>query len=123
MVAKRMVGLPGDLGYRTDADGYPVNRQFTDVPQDKPEIHAEPGFEGQVHAFNMFALCFPFRRDVESFGGFLRPRQPVLRHDRRARAADHARQRSRRVVHSGYAMRSSGTSTTAKPAGRARRSR
>lgn len=62
MVATRMVGLPGDLGYRTDADGYPVNRQFTDVPQDVPEIHAEPGFEGQVHAFNMFA--YVSRSDV-----------------------------------------------------------
>ena len=62
MVAKRMVGLPGDLGYRTDENGYPVNRQFTDVPQDKPEIHAEPGFEGQVHAFNM--LGYVSRSDV-----------------------------------------------------------
>ncbi|HEX4274312.1 MAG TPA: hypothetical protein VHZ74_03105 [Bryobacteraceae bacterium] len=62
MVAKRMVGLPGDLGYRTDADGYPINRQFTDVAQDKPEIHAEPGFEGQVHAFNMFG--YVSRSDV-----------------------------------------------------------
>jgi hypothetical protein len=60
-VAKRMVGLPGDLPYRTDAD-YPVNRQFTDVPQDKPEIHAEPGFEGQVHAFNAFGYIV--RSDV-----------------------------------------------------------
>ncbi len=62
MVASRMVGLPGDLGYRTDDAGYPVNRQFTDVPQDLPEIHAEPGFEGQVHAFNMFA--YVSRSDV-----------------------------------------------------------
>lgn len=61
MVAKRMVGLPGDLPYRTDAD-YPVNRQFTDVPQDKPEVHAEPGFEGQVHAFNAFGYIV--RSDV-----------------------------------------------------------
>ncbi|HEX4136610.1 MAG TPA: hypothetical protein VHY84_18510 [Bryobacteraceae bacterium] len=62
MVAKRMVGLPGDLGYRTEADGYKINRQFLDVSQDKPEIHAEPGFEGQVHAFNMFA--YVSRSDV-----------------------------------------------------------
>jgi hypothetical protein len=32
-----------------------VNRQFTDVPQDEPEIHAAPGFEGEVHAYNLFA--------------------------------------------------------------------
>jgi hypothetical protein len=62
MVAERMVGLPGDLGYRTDANGYPVNRQFADVPQDVPEVHPEPGFEGQVHAFNMFA--YVSRSDV-----------------------------------------------------------
>jgi hypothetical protein len=54
LVAKRMVGLPGDLGYRTDEKGETVNRQFKDVPQDKPEVHAEPGFEKEVHAFNFF---------------------------------------------------------------------
>jgi hypothetical protein len=54
LVAKRMVGLPGDLGYRKDEDGLTLNRQFRDVPQDSPEVHAEPGFEGEVHAFNMF---------------------------------------------------------------------
>ncbi len=62
LVAKRMVGLPGDLGYRTDAQGQTINRQFTDVPQDVPEIHAEPGFEKEVHAFNMFA--YVSRSDV-----------------------------------------------------------
>jgi hypothetical protein len=54
VVAKRMVGLPGDTPHRTDASGFPVNRQFKDVPQDSPEIHAEPGFENEVHAFNLF---------------------------------------------------------------------
>jgi hypothetical protein len=54
MVATRMVGLPGDLAYRTDAAGYPLNRQFLDVPTDRPEVHAAPGFEGEVHAFNFF---------------------------------------------------------------------
>lgn len=62
LVAERMVGLPGDLGYRTDEGGSPVNRGFADVPQDKPEIHAEPGFENEVHAFNMFA--YVSRSDV-----------------------------------------------------------
>jgi hypothetical protein len=62
IVSKRMVGLPGDLGYRTDAQGLPVNRQFADVPQDRPELHPEPGFEGEVHAFNMFA--YTSRSDV-----------------------------------------------------------
>jgi len=55
LAAKRMVGLPGDLKMRTEEDGLPVNRQFKDVPQDKPELHPEPGFEGQVHAVNLFA--------------------------------------------------------------------
>jgi hypothetical protein len=52
---KRMPGLPGDVPLRTDRNRYPVNRAFLDVPQDEPEIHAEPGFEGEVHAFNLFA--------------------------------------------------------------------
>jgi hypothetical protein len=54
MVAERMVGLPGDLGYRTDKDGFPLNRMFADVPTDTPEVHAEKGFESDVHAFNFF---------------------------------------------------------------------
>jgi hypothetical protein len=53
--AARCAGLPGDAPLRSDASGYPVNRAFADVPQDEPEIHAEPGFEGQLHAFNLFA--------------------------------------------------------------------
>ncbi len=32
-----------------------MNRHFKDVPQDKPEILAEPGFEGEVVSFNLFA--------------------------------------------------------------------
>jgi Hydroquinone 1,2-dioxygenase large subunit N-terminal len=60
--AKRMPGLPGDLPLRTDRNRYPVNRAFLDVPQDEPELHAEPGFEGEVHAFNLFA--FVSRSDV-----------------------------------------------------------
>jgi hypothetical protein len=52
---RRMPGLPGDLPLRTDRNRYPVNRAFLDVPQDEPEIHAAPGFEGEVHAFNLFA--------------------------------------------------------------------
>ncbi len=33
----------------------PVNRQFLDVPQDEPEIRAEPGFEDELASFNLFA--------------------------------------------------------------------
>lgn len=53
-VARRMVGIPGDAPLRTDESGYPVNRAFADVDQEQPVIEAEPGFEGQIHAFNFF---------------------------------------------------------------------
>ena len=55
VTAKRMVSVPGDTPIRTDESGYPVNRMFADVDQTEPEIHAEPGFEGEVSAFNLFA--------------------------------------------------------------------
>jgi len=54
VVAKRMAGMKDDTPLRSDENGYPVNRQFQDVPQDEPEVHAEPGFENEVHAFNFF---------------------------------------------------------------------
>ena len=53
-VCRRMPGLPGDAPLRTDESGRPVNRAFADVSQDQPEVHAEPGFEGEVHAHNLF---------------------------------------------------------------------
>ena len=55
-LATRCVGLKGDLELRTDERGAPVNRAFADVPQDQPELHPEPGFENEVHAFNLFAF-------------------------------------------------------------------
>jgi len=55
VTAKRMVGVPGDEQIRSDANGFPINRQFKDVPQDEPEIRAEPGFENEVASFNLFA--------------------------------------------------------------------
>jgi hypothetical protein len=55
-LARRCVGLEGDLALRTDESGAPVNRAFADVPQDAPELHPEPGFENEVHAFNLFAF-------------------------------------------------------------------
>jgi hypothetical protein len=51
IATKRMPGLPGDSPLRDDL---PVNRAFADVPQDEPEIKEEPGFKGQLHAFNLF---------------------------------------------------------------------
>jgi hypothetical protein len=52
--AARMVGLPGDAPLRTDEGGRPVNRMFADVPQDQPLVEAEPGFEHEVSAYNLF---------------------------------------------------------------------
>ena len=58
LVANRMVGVPGDLQFRTD----PQNRQLADIPTDKPEVHAEKGFETEVHAFNF--MDYLSRSDV-----------------------------------------------------------
>jgi hypothetical protein len=51
IATKRMPGIPGDSPLRNDL---PVNRAFADVAQDEPKIEAEPGFEGELHAFNLF---------------------------------------------------------------------
>ena len=50
-----MVAAPGDEPVRTDENGFPVNRHFRDVSQDKPQVLAEPGFEDEVVSFNLFA--------------------------------------------------------------------
>ncbi|MFZ2737007.1 MAG: hydroxyquinol 1,2-dioxygenase [Burkholderiaceae bacterium] len=55
-LAKRCVGLKDDLALRTDERGTLINRAFADVAQDQPELHPEPGFENEVHAFNLFAF-------------------------------------------------------------------
>jgi hypothetical protein len=55
-LAKRCVGLKDDLRLRSDDTGAPVNRAFADVPQGQPELHPEPGFENEVHAFNLFGF-------------------------------------------------------------------
>jgi hydroquinone 1,2-dioxygenase large subunit-like protein len=54
VAAQRMVGVPGDEQVRSDESGFPVNRQFVDVPQDEPEVCPEPGFEQDVASFNLF---------------------------------------------------------------------
>jgi Hydroquinone 1,2-dioxygenase large subunit N-terminal len=54
VAANRMVGVPGDEEIRTDAT-HPINRMFADVPQDAPIIEAEPGFEGELAAYNLYA--------------------------------------------------------------------
>jgi len=55
IAARRMVAVPGDEEIRTDESGYPVNRMFLDVDQSEPVVEVEPGFEGEVAAFNLFA--------------------------------------------------------------------
>jgi hypothetical protein len=55
VTASRMVNVPGDEPLRNDENGHPVNRQFQDVPQDEPVVKPEPGFEGEVSSFNLFA--------------------------------------------------------------------
>ena len=98
---RRMPGLPGDASLRSDANGYPVNRAFTDVEQDEPEIHAEPGFENEVHAFNLFKYLS--RSDVtwNPFRGVRMSQQPVLPDHRGTHPAGHSRQRPGRVVYPG----------------------
>ena len=55
VAARRMVAVPGDEQIRTDESGFPVNRMFLDVDQTEPVVEVEPGFEGDVAAFNLFA--------------------------------------------------------------------
>jgi hypothetical protein len=55
VTAHRMVGVPGDEALRSDERGFPVNRMFADVEQEEPVVQAEPGFEDEVVAFNLFA--------------------------------------------------------------------
>jgi hypothetical protein len=57
-----MVGMKDDILMRSDATGNKVHRQFLDVDQSQPEVHAEPGFEDEVHAFNFFG--YVSRSDV-----------------------------------------------------------
>ncbi|MBB1595761.1 hydroxyquinol 1,2-dioxygenase [Achromobacter sp. UMC46] len=51
IATRRMPGLPDDSPLRNDL---PVNRAFADVAQDEPQVLPEPGYEGQLHAFNLF---------------------------------------------------------------------
>ena len=120
-LATRCVGLKGDLNLRTDERGAPVNRAFADVPQDEPEVHPEPGFENEVHAFNLFAYL--------SQPGDLEPEL----HQRRASTASCARPPRSTSCRSSTATtassgssscptRSTGTAPTRPPASRWRAS-
>ncbi len=111
-----MVGVPGDEPLRTDDNGHPVNRMFADVPQDEPEVEAEPGFEGEVAAFNLFAYLSRSRRDLEPVG-----RQRCARTASTARRprSTSCRSSTATTASSGSSScptRSTGTSRTATPA-------
>lgn len=54
IAADRMLGLPGDKPVRSDATSHKVNRAFADLDYDAPDIECAPGFEGQLHAINLF---------------------------------------------------------------------
>ena len=55
-----------------------MNRQFTDVPQDDPEVKAEPGFEKELHAFNLFKYLSPVGRDLDPSVTAVWQREPRL---------------------------------------------
>lgn len=55
VTARRMVSVAGDEPLRSDENGHPINRMFSDVSQEEPEVRAEPGFEAELAAFNLFA--------------------------------------------------------------------
>ena len=54
IAADRMLGLEGDASVRTEEAGFPVNRAFADLDYEAPTIECEPGFEGQLHAIDLF---------------------------------------------------------------------
>ena len=54
IAADRMLGLEGDKPVRSEADGFPINRAFADLDYAPPTIECEPGFEGQLHAIDLF---------------------------------------------------------------------
>ena len=98
IAAARMVGVPGDEQIRTDENGNPINRMFADVTQEEPMVEAEPGFEGEVAAFNLFAYLTRAARHVEPLGGERLQGQPLLPDDRGVHPAGDPRQRPGRVV-------------------------
>lgn len=54
IAAERMLGLEGDTPVRSEEAGQTINRAFADLEMDEPEIECEEGFEGQLHAINLF---------------------------------------------------------------------
>lgn len=54
IAAERMLGLEGDTPTRSEEAGQKINRAFADLEMDEPEVECEEGFEGQLHAINLF---------------------------------------------------------------------
>ena len=98
VTAKRMIGAPGDEPTRSDESGFPINRHFRDVPQDKPEVLAEPGFEDEVRQLQPLRLPLALRRDLEPVDRLRLQGEPLLPDDGGVHPAGHPRQRPRRVV-------------------------
>ena len=57
-----MTGMKGDIRCAAMRREIRSIANSLDVPQDEPEVHAEPGFENEVHAYNFFA--YVSRSDV-----------------------------------------------------------
>ena len=90
-------------------------------PQDEPEVEAEPGFEGEVAAFNLFAYLVALRRHLEPVGREQSARTACTA--RRPRSTS-CRSSTATTASSGSCScptRSSGTSRTATPARCARK--
>ena len=113
---ERMVGVPGDEPLRSDDTGHPVNRMFADVAQDEPTVEAEPGYEQDVAAFNLFAYLS--RSDVTWNPSVVSVCRcwPAPPDHRGVHPADHPRQRPGRVGSCSCPTSSTGRSRTARRA-------
>ena len=57
VTARRMVGLPGDTPVRSDANGFPVNRMFPDVPQTSRKCMPSPASSTRFRRSTCSATC------------------------------------------------------------------
>ena len=99
VMAKRMVGMPGDAPLRTDESGYPVNRMFADVAQDEPRGRGRARLRERGAVLQPLRLSLALGRDLEPVCLHRAAGQPVLPDLGGVLAPGGARQRPRRVVH------------------------
>ena len=78
VTARRMVGLKGDTPIRTDQNGYPVNRMFDDVKQERAGGLSGARLRKRGVGVQPVRLPVAVGRDVESVGLLGRQGQPVL---------------------------------------------